>query len=361
MNLPIFILLFFALLGAVDKLLDNRFGLAEEFDKGLTMMGSLALSMGGVYCFSIMLGEILSVKMAGVSFPFDPSLLISSVLAPDMGAYSISAQLVRNPSILLFSGVVLSSTLGTTISFALPIALSSTNRESTANLMGGMVYGITMIPLALIVCGLSARIPLPLFLRNFFPIVCLCGFLCLAIFKAKNITTKVFLLIGNLIRWLSILLFLLIIWQVFAGNVEFVRFELIQEIFVIVFKITIITCGSFILSKLVLKYFMRYIMGLAGVLRINEFAVVGLILSLVTSVSMFSVFDKMDRRGQIINAAFSVSAAFVFGGQLAFISTVEPNSIAPYILSKLAGGIAALLIASYASRNILCPVESTPS
>lgn len=357
MNLPIFILLFFSFVGAIDKLLDNRFGLGEELDKGLTMMGSIVLSMGGIYCYSIMLGEVLSVKMAGVTLPFDPSILVSSVLAPDMGAYSIASQLARDPSLVIFSGVLLASTLGTTISFSLPIALSNINRESTSNLMGGMIYGIITVPFSLAVCGLMIHMPFGLFIRNLLPIIVICGLLCVAIFKAKNITTKLFLLLGNLVRYCSIILFVFIVWQTFAGNIEFVRPELIQEILTIVFKITVIICGSFILSKLVLKYFMKYIMSLAGLLRINEFAVVGLVLSLITSISMFSVFDKMDRRGQIMNAAFSVTAAFVLGGQLAFISAVESAAVPTYIVSKLAGGVAALAIASYASRNILCPAE----
>ena len=39
MNLPIAILLLCAMLGLVDKILGNRMGLGEEFDRGLTMMG----------------------------------------------------------------------------------------------------------------------------------------------------------------------------------------------------------------------------------------------------------------------------------------------------------------------------------
>ena len=97
MNLPIAILLLCAMLGLVDKILGNRMGLGEEFDRGLTMMGSLALTMSGIYCFSVMLGRWLAVWLQGVSLPFDPTLLVSSVLATDMGAYSI-AQTICTPS-----------------------------------------------------------------------------------------------------------------------------------------------------------------------------------------------------------------------------------------------------------------------
>ena len=125
MNFPIAVLLLCALIGLADKMIGGRFGLAEEFDRGMTMMGSLAVTMSGVYCFSVMLGRLLSTVLQGVSLPLDPTILVSSVLATDMGAYSIADTLCTDYIQKIFSGVLLSATLGTTISFSLPIALGS--------------------------------------------------------------------------------------------------------------------------------------------------------------------------------------------------------------------------------------------
>lgn len=354
MNLPVAILLIFALLGAVDKLLNNRFGLAEELDKGLTMMGSLALSMSGIYCFSIMLGEFLSAHLGWAeALPFDPSVIFSSVLAIDMGAYSITATLTSDPSMVLFTGVLLSSTLGTTISFTLPVALSGASRENTSQLMGGMVYGIVTVPVALVVGQLFLRLPMGVFLLNLLPVAVICGLLCAAIFLFKEATTRVFLFLGNAIRWLSVVLFVLLVAQIYLG-IPFVRDALVSEILAIVFKITIVVCGSFILSKLVLRFFMGPILFLARKLHINTFAIIGLLLSLINSVSMFSIFDKMDRRGQTMNAAASVSGAYAIGGQLAFVAAVAPQATAVFLVAKLAAGAAALFLASRATRDCYC-------
>ena len=70
-----------------------------------------------------------------------------------------------------------------------------------------------------------------------------------------------------------------------------------------------------------------------------------MILNLINSVSMFSVFDKMDRRGQLINAACAVTSGFVFGGQLAFVASVENHAVLAFIIAKLSGGLVAMLIA----------------
>ena len=53
MNALIAILLLFALLGAVDKIIGGKLGVAEEFDRGLAAMGPLCLSMSGVYCVAV--------------------------------------------------------------------------------------------------------------------------------------------------------------------------------------------------------------------------------------------------------------------------------------------------------------------
>ena len=61
---------------------------------------------------------------------------------------------------------------------------------------------------------------------------------------------------------------------------------------------------------------------------------------------MLPLFDRMDRRGKAINGAFSVSGAFVLGGQMAFLASLEPSHvIGAYMLSILAGGLCAILVA----------------
>ena len=52
---------------------------------------------------------------------FDPSILIGSLLAPDLGGYSIVEMISKDPNMIVFAGVLLTSTIGATISFQLPI------------------------------------------------------------------------------------------------------------------------------------------------------------------------------------------------------------------------------------------------
>ena len=53
----------------------------------------------------------------------------------------------------------------------------------------------------------------------------------------------------------------------------------------------------------------------------------------------------MDTRGKIINVAFAVSGAFVFGDHLGFIAGVDKSMIFPMVVGKLVGGISAVILA----------------
>ncbi len=66
---------------------------------------------------------------------------------------------------------------------------------------------------------------------------------------------------------------------------------------------------------------------------------------------MLPLFSKMNQKGKILNAAFSLSGAFVFGGQLGFIAGVNPDSITWFVVVKLVEGIAGLLIANLCEKT----------
>ena len=347
MNFPIAILLFCTMCGLVDKIIGGRFGLAEEFDRGMTMMGSLSLTMAGIYCFAVMLGRALAAILQTVSLPFDPTILVSSVLAVDMGAYSIADTLCTDPAQKIFSGVLLASTLGCTISFSLPIALGSVPSKDSKTLMTGMVYGIIATPAALIVGGLMAGMGLSDFFTHLLPVVIICAVLGLCIFYGGERAVGVFQKVGKGINILAIVLFALVVVQIFfdTPQIQFVDPALIGEALTIVFKISVVVCGSFILSNLILRKFMHPILSLARKIHVNEFAIIGMLLNLINSVSMFSVFGKMDKRGQLMNAAAAVTSGFVFGGQLAFVSSVNNDAVLTFIVSKLVGGLVSVIIA----------------
>ena len=88
---------------------------------------------------------------------------------------------------------------------------------------------------------------------------------------------------------------------------------------------------------------------------INDTAAAGLIASLANSIATFGMLKDMDKRGKVVNVAFAVSAAFVFGDHLGFTAGYDSEMLLPVIVAKLTGGIAAVLLALFLTRKPKAP------
>lgn len=354
MNFFILVMLGLSLLGLFDKILNNKLGLVSAFDKGIDSMGSIAVSMIGFYCIAITLiqNNVETVTSLSANSLLDPSIIIGSILAPDMGGFSIISSL-NNSSFLVFSGVVLSSTLGQTISFQLPIFLASLKNDDLNPFISGLVYGIVSLPVILIITALYLQIPNMLI--NLLPIIIICLVLVVALYFSYNKTIFVLTLFGYLIRIISIVLFGMVVLQLFFDTLPFTTTALISEAMVIVLRMGIIVCGSMILSDIIIKRFSQVIFIIGQKLGVNSSSVMGLLLSLGTSIAMIPMYSQMDRKGKMMNAAFSVSGAYVLGGQLGFISSViDGNGVIVYMVSKIVAGLLAVVFVMLFYREEKC-------
>lgn len=348
MNIFIAFMLILSAVGLCDKILGGKRGLGAEFDHGIHTMGGMALSLVGIYCLGITLVQKQADSVAKLSaiLPFDPSLIIGSLLAPDLGGYTIAMNMASNRLVGLFSGLLVAATLGCTISFVLPVSMAAIKKEDASAMMNGLILGIVTIPASLIVGGLLLGLPLKDFLSNGLPILLICVLLYLLLTKAPKMTTKILMGFANVIQFLCFSFFGVVMAGLFIPSWQIASYDLVCESLVVVAKITVVVCGAMVLSHIALTRFLRPIRWVARHLKINDSSAVGLLLSLATSVSMLPLFDRMDHRGKVMNAAFSVSGAFVLGGQLAFVSSLETSQVVRiYMISKLCGGICAVIAA----------------
>ena len=76
-----------AVLGGLDLLIGNHFGLGERFEKEFKLLGPTALSMAGILCLAPLLSSALEFTLAPIwrALGLDPAML-GGVLAIDMGA-----------------------------------------------------------------------------------------------------------------------------------------------------------------------------------------------------------------------------------------------------------------------------------
>ncbi len=349
MNIFVAIMLVFALIGFIDKLFNLKWGLSETFDRGFLTMGSLSISIVGIYCVGLtfMSNNIEFFKSINDYLFFDSSILIGSVLCPDMGGYPIVSQISQDASMILFSGILLTSLLGQTITFQLPIFLAFVKDQEISTMMRGFIVGIVVVPVGLLLCYPMIELPLNSFIINLLPIVILCIVIAIMVIKIPQITIKILSTIANAIKALSYILFLIVIVGLYIPELQYVETSLVEECCLMILKMIVIISGSMILSDLILKYGSAYIQKIADKLKVNKESIIGFVLNCASSLAMLPLYSKMDKKGKLLNAAFSVSGAYLFGGQLAFVSNVANDSIMTYVFAKLLCGILSVILMSF--------------
>ena len=109
-------------------------------------------------------------------------------------------------------------------------------------------------------------------------------------------------------------------------------------------KIGMVLSGAFPLTYFITKFFNKPLQKVGKLIGINENSVVGFIACLAHNIPMLSLVEKMDEKGKIMNIAFSVSGAFVFGSHLGFTASIYKDMVFPVIVAKLFGGITAMFV-----------------
>ena len=343
----------FALLGAVDRIVGNPFGLGEKFEEGIASMGALALAMVGTIALAPVLAELLRpvVVPAFTFLGADPAMFAGTILACDMGGGALAAELTDNPDAALLGGVINGSMLGATVVFTIPVALGILRPEDRPALAKGILAGIVTIPVGILAGGLVAGFSVLMVLRNLIPIVLIAAAIALGLWKAETLMIKGFTVFGKAIVIMITVGLAAAIVQGLTGYAIIPGMAPIEDGFLTVGAIAIVLAGAFPLVYVVTKTLKRPLMAAGKLLGVNETAAAGLVATLANSIATFDMVKDMDGRGKVVNIAFAVSAAFVFGDHLGFTAGFAPQMLPAMIVGKLVGGIAAGAVALLLTRK----------
>ena len=349
----ILVMAVFAVLGALDRIFGNRFGLGAQFEEGILAMGSLALAMVGIIALAPVLAGLLRPVVVPV-YKFlgaDPAMFAGTILACDMGGGALAAQMTDDPQAAAFGGVLCGSMLGATIVFTIPVALGILKEEDRPALAKGILAGIVTIPVGLLVGGLVAGFPILMVLRNLIPVVLFAAVIALGLWKAEKAMIKGFAVFGKGILALITVGLAAAIFEALTGIVIIPGMESVEVGFQTVGEIAIVLAGAFPLVYVVTKLLQKPLEKLGHWLGIGDTAAGGLVASLANSIATFNLVEKMDYRGKVVNVAFAVSAAFVFGDHMGFTAGFAPEMLPAMIAGKLAGGVAAVAVALWMTKN----------
>lgn len=342
----------FALLGAVDRILGNRFGLGEHFEEGIQSMGPLALAMLGIISLAPVLAAVLRPLVVPLfsALGADPAMFAGTLLGCDMGAGSLAMELTQNREAALLGGVITGAMLGATLVFAIPVAMGILRQEDRPAMAKGILCGIVTIPVGILTAGVLAGFPLGMVLRNLVPIVLIGAVIALGLWKAEGAMVRGFALFGKgVVAVITIGLAAAIVEEL-VGITLIPGMAPLSEGFEVVGEIAIVLAGAFPLVAVVTKLLKKPLASLGNRLGIGESAN-GLVATLANSIAMFHMVKDMNYRGKVVNIAFSVSAAFALGDHLGYTAGFAPEILPAVIIGKLAGGISAVAVALWLTKK----------
>ncbi|WP_105447509.1 ethanolamine utilization protein EutH [Escherichia coli] len=367
-----YIMMFFMLIAAVDRILSQfggsarflgKFGKSIEgsggqFEEGFMAMGALGLAMVGMTALAPVLAHVLGPVIIPVYeiLGANPSMFAGTLLACDMGGFFLAKELAGGDvAAWLYSGLILGSMMGPTIVFSIPVAL-------------GVLAGIVTIPIGCIAGGLVAmysgvqingqpvEFTFALILMNMIPVLIVAVLVALGLkfipekmINGFQIFAKFLVALITLGLAAAVVKFLLG-WELIPGLDPIFMApgdkpgEVMRAIEVIG-SISCVLLGAYPMVLLLTRWFEKPLMSVGKVLNMNNIAAAGMVATLANNIPMFGMMKQMDTRGKVINCAFAVSAAFALGDHLGFAAANMNAMIFPMIVGKLIGGVTAIGVA----------------
>lgn len=372
-----FIMMIFMIVGAIDKIRGNKLGYGEEFENGFNAMGGLAIAMAGVVAAAPVLAMVLGpiIKPIYTLIGADASMFATTILACDMGGYPLAMQLAEDASVGNFAGLMLGTMMGPTIVFTIPVALSIIKKEDRPFLGAGVLAGLITVPIGCIVGGLVMnmtpyKMSLGRILINLVPVIIIAAIICVCLWFFPAQMINGFNKFGTGVTIVITVLTAIAVFQQITG-IMFPVFSImstpdastgltgLDSGLLTCGQIAIVLIGAFPMVKWITKTFGKALQKVGGALGMDDKGSAGMVANLANNIAMFNILGEMNPKGKLLNVAFAVSAAFVFGDHLGFTAGNEPEMIFPVIVGKLVAGVTAIILANLLAPKLLSKIEGT--
>ena len=334
-----------ALLGGMDHLLGNRFGLGQRFEEAFHLLGSIALSMAGIICLAPVLSQWLGyivIPLFG-ALRLDPGMF-GSILAIDMGGYQMAMDLCRDPLVGRYAGIIVSAIFGCTLVFTIPVGLGTVGVEDRPYFARGILLGLIAMPAGLVAGGLLCRLPMTALLWNLFPILLFSLLLIIGLLKRQQAVIRGFQYFSKGIGKLAIFGLMLGAIQYMSGTAWLPGIASLTDAMDVVCSIAIVMLGSMPLAELLQKLLQKPFSWVGRHTGLNSASTTALLIGMVSVVPALTMIPRMDNRGKVVCGAFVVSSASLFAAHLGFTLSAEPELVTALIASKLLGGVAAIAL-----------------
>lgn len=338
----------FFVLGALDRLFGNRIGLGSEFTRGFYLMGPTGLSVLGLMAFAPVLARGINYVLSPIfnSFGADVSSLIGSVLSCDVG-YPVAKELAQDFLVGEFNGLIVGSTIGYIVSFAIPLACGLVKPEHYRYFAVGILSGYIFDPVGCFIGGLMIGLPPKTLILNLIAPILIAALIAIGLLFAPAVTMKVFKWVSRIIMAAVTVGLCAAAFEKMTGIVVIPGMNPITDGFKTLGTIVLSLAGSLPFLWTIKKVFGKPINSLGERLGINDTSVLCIILAITSLVPGYTDFEKMNGKGRVVFAAFSASAGCMFGAHLGFTSAVDTAVVVPMLISKVIAGVMGVLTACF--------------
>lgn len=351
-TLIMFIMAIGVLIGGLDCILGNKWGLGEKFEEGFMCLGPTALSMVGIICLAPFIAALLKPIIIPIFHVIgaDPAMF-ASILAIDMGGYPLAMALAENTYVGLFSGLIVSAMLGVTIVFTVPMGLNIIPKADHPYFAKGLLIGLVPIPIGAFIGGLVMKLPLHILFINCLPILFISILLMLGFIFKQAEMIKGFNTFGRSIKIIATLGLTLAAFTHLTNITLLPNMPSIMSCMETVSNICIVLLGSLPLMTLLLNILKTPFEKLGAKFHLNGASIGGLLFSCVSVLPVFKLFSEMNPRGKVVTTAFFVSSISVFSAHLGFTTSVAPEILSAMIAAKLSSAFLGLILALFMTRS----------
>lgn len=329
-----------AVLGGLDRIAGNRFGLGRRFEEGFEFLGATALSMAGIICLVPLLSEFLmrtAVPLCG-RIGLNPAML-GGVLAIDMGGYQLAAQLTEDLGMAGYAGILVAATFGCTVTFTVPVGMGMVKEEDRPSFAKGILAGLAVLPAALLLGGCMCGLSPAAVLVQSLPIFLLSAGMAVGIWKRPDQTVRGFLIFSGGIRVIATAGLVLGAVAYMTGRTLPIPMTPLTQAMQTVSAIGIVMLGSLPAAELLQRLCRRPMAWIGAKTGMNQASLTGLLMGGVSAVPAIALIREMDERGKIVNGAFLVCAASALAAHLGFAFGTVRQMVLPLLAVKFAGGI----------------------
>lgn len=359
-QLIIWVMAIGVIIGGLDRIFGNKLGLGEKLEEGFNAMGPLALGMVGIVTLAPVISRILGPVIIPVFnlFGADPAMF-ATILANDMGGYPLAMELAQNQQAGLLAGLVVSSMLGCTIVFSIPVGLGLIEYKDRPFFAKGLLAGLTTIPVGGIIGGLIAGFNLKMVIVNMIPVLIFSVLLIIGLAYLSRAMIKGALIFGRFIVIVITVGLAASAFQELTGVVLIPGMAPIMDGLLIIGQIGIILLGTFPILHLIVEKLKNPLASIGEKLGMNATGAAGLVITLANSIPVYKMMKDMKPKGKVINTAWLVPATAALGDHLGFTAGVRPDMITPVVLGKLLAGVLAIAVGVWVSKDLSNEIEQS--